>query len=180
MSQRHRQFLIIITAVLCDLGSPVIGAIHKCTDADGKVSFSDTACPSGSEAESMDIPSGPSKATGKRSNESYPSLPIEPSTFLDQRQNIGRLKQEPSTSATYRKWKQEELDATRRAEMLRKLDPRTGQPRVSRSGAVNSVTGEYLAPSGEGYVGTRDGRYYAPAGPNGVIDTRTGKFVPMH
>lgn len=43
---------------------------------------------------------------------------------------------------------------------------------------VNSVTGELYVPSGAGYVGTQDGTYYAPAGPNGVIDTRTGQFIP--
>lgn len=47
-------------------------------------------------------------------------------------------------------------------------------------GAVNVHTGEFLAPSGSGYVGTRDGTYYSPAGPNGVVNTRTGEFVPMH
>lgn len=46
---------------------------------------------------------------------------------------------------------------------------------------VNTVTGEMLNPTGGGhYVGTRDGRLYAPAGPNGIIDTRTGQFVPTH
>jgi len=48
------------------------------------------------------------------------------------------------------------------------------------TGAVNPVTGEYYAPSGRGYVGTRDGTYYAPAGPNGMIDTRSGQFIPVH
>ena len=37
----------------------------------------------------------------------------------------------------------------------------------------------YLTPSGQGYVGISDGRYYAPAGPNGVTDTRTGQFLPL-
>lgn len=48
------------------------------------------------------------------------------------------------------------------------------------TGAINPITGEYYAPSGSGYVGTRDGTYYAPAGPSGVIDTKTGKFIPVH
>jgi hypothetical protein len=47
-------------------------------------------------------------------------------------------------------------------------------------GAINPRTGEFYAPAGSGYVGTRDGTYYAPAGPNGVINTRTGEFVPLH
>lgn len=46
---------------------------------------------------------------------------------------------------------------------------------------INTVTGEMLNPVGGGhYVGTRDGRLYAPAGPNGIIDTRTGRFIPTH
>lgn len=181
MPQRHRQFIVIIaTAVLCNVGLPTIGAIHKCTDTDGKVSFSDTPCPGGSEAQTMDIPNHPSKASGERQNDAYQRPPMEPSPFSDQRQHANRPVQEATTSATFRKWKEEELDATRRGEMPRKLDPRTGEPRVRRPGAFNSVTGEYLAPAGKGYVGTRDGRYYAPAGPHGVIDTRTGQFMPVH
>lgn len=48
------------------------------------------------------------------------------------------------------------------------------------TGAINPRTGEHYSPAGPGYVGTRDGTYYAPAGPNGVINTRTGEYVPMH
>ncbi len=47
-------------------------------------------------------------------------------------------------------------------------------------GMTNPVTGEFLAPAGPGYVGTRDGRLYVPAGPSGIIDTRTGQFIPVH
>jgi len=46
-------------------------------------------------------------------------------------------------------------------------------------GAINPHTGEFYAPAGSGYVGTRDGTYYAPAGPNGVINTRSGDFIPV-
>jgi hypothetical protein len=46
-------------------------------------------------------------------------------------------------------------------------------------GKVNPRTGEYYAPAGSGYVG-RDGIYYAPAGPSGVINTRTGEFIPTN
>ncbi len=51
----------------------------------------------------------------------------------------------------------------------------------NNSGAINPRTGEVLVPTGDGgYTGTRDGRHYAPAGPNGVIDTTTGKFIPTN
>lgn len=46
-------------------------------------------------------------------------------------------------------------------------------------GAINPFTGEFLSPAGDGYVGTRDGTYYTPAGPNGIINTRTGDFSPL-
>jgi len=54
------------------------------------------------------------------------------------------------------------------------------EQKTVNTGAVNPVTGEYYAPAGRGYVGTRDGTYYAPAGTNGMIDTRTGQFIPVH
>lgn len=46
-------------------------------------------------------------------------------------------------------------------------------------GAINPYTGEYYAPAGSGYVDRR-GTYYTPAGPNGVINTQTGEYSPMH
>lgn len=46
-------------------------------------------------------------------------------------------------------------------------------------GAINPFTGEFLAPAGDGYVGTRDGTYYTPAGSHGIINTRTGEFSPL-
>lgn len=49
----------------------------------------------------------------------------------------------------------------------------------AKSKAINARTGEFLTPAGKGYVGTRDGTYYAPAGPHGVINTRNGQFIPM-
>jgi len=49
-----------------------------------------------------------------------------------------------------------------------------------RDATVNPRTGEALAPISPGYVGTRDGTYYAPAGPSGVINTRTGEFIPTN
>jgi hypothetical protein len=45
---------------------------------------------------------------------------------------------------------------------------------------INAQTGEMLTPSGGGYVGTRDGAYYTPAGKHGVINTRTNEFLPVH
>lgn len=49
-----------------------------------------------------------------------------------------------------------------------------------QQGITNTVSGEFLAPVGGGFVGTRDGRLYVPAGPNGIIDTRTGQYIPAY
>jgi ATPase subunit of ABC transporter with duplicated ATPase domains len=46
-------------------------------------------------------------------------------------------------------------------------------------GAINPSTGEYYAPAGSGYV-DQHGTYYTPAGSNGVINTQTGEYSPMH
>ncbi len=44
---------------------------------------------------------------------------------------------------------------------------------------TNTLTGEVLLPVGRNYIGTRNGRVYVPAGPNGgLIDTRGGGYVP--
>lgn len=45
-------------------------------------------------------------------------------------------------------------------------------------GTTNVTTGEFLAPIGPNFVGTRNGTVFVPAGPNGLINTRTGRFVP--
>lgn len=53
-----------------------------------------------------------------------------------------------------------------------------GDSSVNNIGAINVRTGQYYAPAGAGYVNPQDGTYYAPAGPTGVVDTRTGAFIP--
>jgi len=65
-----------------------------------------------------------------------------------------------------------------RAKDIKKAKRRTENR--NNAGAINVTTGEYLAPAGSGYVGTRDGTYYAPAGSHGIIDTRTGTFIPTN
>lgn len=56
----------------------------------------------------------------------------------------------------------------------------TGPVQKQNRGAINPRTGEFYAPAGDGYVSTRNGTYFTSAGPNGVINTRTGEFVPTH
>jgi hypothetical protein len=49
-----------------------------------------------------------------------------------------------------------------------------------RGNLVNPQTGEVIVPTGPNYTGTQDGRVYVPAGPHGVIDTRSGRYVPTN
>jgi hypothetical protein len=59
--------------------------------------------------------------------------------------------------------------------------PPTSMSTVPQRPVINTLTGEVLLPTGQNFVGTRDGRVYIPAGPNGaLIDTRGGAFVPAH
>jgi len=57
--------------------------------------------------------------------------------------------------------------------------PFTHSISATPSGAYNPWTGESLMKAGPGYVGTQDGTYYAPAGPKGVVNTKTGEFIPV-
>lgn len=49
---------------------------------------------------------------------------------------------------------------------------------TSRPNLVNPQNGDVAVPTGPNYTNARDGTVYVPAGPNGVIDTRTGSFIP--
>ena len=48
------------------------------------------------------------------------------------------------------------------------------------AGGYNPWTGESLMKAGSGFVGTQDGTFYAPSGPSGIINTKTGEFIPVH
>jgi len=72
------------------------------------------------------------------------------------------------------------MESPSRASMRRHATPVPPAPAVPPP-MTNTATGEPLIPSGGGhYTGTWDGRLYAPAGPNGIIDTQTGQFIPTH
>jgi hypothetical protein len=43
-------------------------------------------------------------------------------------------------------------------------------------GVLSARTGTPLAPAGDGY--TAGGVYYAPSGPSGAVNTRTGEYIP--
>ena len=61
-----------------------------------------------------------------------------------------------------------------------RVAPQFGNQNSPPAGAFNPQSGEHYSSAGPGYVSDRDGTYYAPAGPNGVINTRTGAFIPTH
>lgn len=53
--------------------------------------------------------------------------------------------------------------------------------RVNPDVSVDSYGGTFARDRGTGVmVDPRDGRVFAPAGPNGYIDTRTGQFYPAN
>jgi hypothetical protein len=47
-------------------------------------------------------------------------------------------------------------------------------------GLIDTGSGQYMAPAAGGYTDPRNGTFYAQSGPNGVVDTRTGEFIPTH
>lgn len=47
-------------------------------------------------------------------------------------------------------------------------------------GLIDSNSGQYMAPAAGGYIDPRNGTFYAQSGPNGVVNTRTGEFIPTH
>ena len=85
-----------------------------------------------------------------------------------------RLAEQASARAEVR---QRDL-AQRESERASQYVAPTSRPRASLG--VTTSYGEVFMPSGTGFVGTRDGTYYAPSGPNGVIDTRTGQYIPVN
>lgn len=46
------------------------------------------------------------------------------------------------------------------------------------SGLIEHGSGQYMPPAAGGYVDPRNGTFYSHAGPNGVVNTRTGEFRP--
>ncbi len=70
----------------------------------------------------------------------------------------------------------EEQQMRQHQQMLNEMGPVKVLPNGM---AINTGSGEFLAPSGSGYVGTQDGTFYTPAGQNGLINTGTGRFTPV-
>lgn len=51
--------------------------------------------------------------------------------------------------------------------------------RLPNGAAINTGSGQFLAPNGNGYVGTQDGNFYTPVGSNGLLNTGSGKITPV-
>ncbi len=84
--------------------------------------------------------------------------------------------------------KEKEIEATNRLadeiaksnlkkERLKRLHEEANNSSAT-NGAINPITGEFLVPSGQGYVGTKDGTFYTRTA-GGVINTKTGQFIPV-
>lgn len=50
----------------------------------------------------------------------------------------------------------------------------------SSQGLIDSASGQYMPPAAGGYTDPRNGIFYAQSGPNGVVNTQTGEFIPTH
>lgn len=55
---------------------------------------------------------------------------------------------------------------------------RQAQAQRFSPGAIDN-RGNYYTRSGPGVVDPKDGVYYAPAGKNGYVNTKTGEFTPL-
>jgi hypothetical protein len=55
-----------------------------------------------------------------------------------------------------------------------------GSRALGTGNLVNPRTGEVMVPIGPNFTGSRDGTVYIPAGPHGVIDTRSGRYIPTN
>ena len=53
-------------------------------------------------------------------------------------------------------------------------------PSSSSQKLMDVSSGQYMSPAAGGYTDPRNGTFYAQSGPNGVVNTRTGEFLPTH
>ncbi|WP_373508707.1 DUF4124 domain-containing protein [Thiocapsa sp.] len=130
MPGRCKDCLLILAIAVGGFSPPIAAEIHKCTSKDGKVSFSDVACPHDAAGETLDIagkPAGTAPDQGSYLNP-YPTA-HPPATRLDrQRTSESAKEQQPrtSTSLIYQKWLIEERNATIRGA----IPPEINRPRA--------------------------------------------------
>jgi len=165
------KILILALFVSCNA---VAEDIFKCISKKGAVSFQNSPCPSNNKSKIVHsyTPLPPPTAEELKRNRMHADA-------LDRMQLEMVLKGNNFPPIINSHSNNDEDIISERRKKTRMAEDLSAT-KYNNAGAINTRTGEFLAPAGEGYVGTRDGRFYTPAGPNGVIDTRTGQFIPMH
>ena len=129
MPGRSKDCLVILAIAVCGFSPPSAAEIHKCTGKDGKVAFSDVACPHDAVGETLNIPGTPASTApdqGPRLNADPTARPQ--ATRLDRERTREPTKeQQPrtNTSLIYRKWLIEERNATIRGA----IPPEINRPR---------------------------------------------------
>ncbi|CRI64277.1 exported hypothetical protein [Thiocapsa sp. KS1] len=128
MPGRCKDSLVILAIAVGGFSPPIAAEIHKCIGKDGKVSFSDVACPHDAAAEMLDMPGKPASPSPDQGSDLNPYPPAQPPARLDrQRTRDPAKEQQPrtNTSLIYRKWLIEERNATIRGA----IPPEINRPR---------------------------------------------------
>lgn len=129
MPGRCRDCLVILAIAWGGFSPPIAAEIHKCTSKDGKVSFSDVACPHDAVGETLDIPGKPAGNAHDHGSEVNPYPRAQPpATRLDRQQTRETAKEQPpqtNTSLIYQRWLIEERNATIRGA----IPPEINRPR---------------------------------------------------
>jgi hypothetical protein len=129
MPRRCKDCLVILAIAVCGFSLPTAAEIHKCTSKDGKVSFSDVACPLDAAGEMLDTAGNPASTALNQGSDLSPSPTAQPpATRLDRQRSRESAKgQQPATNTSliYQKWLIEERNATIRGA----LPPEINRPR---------------------------------------------------
>lgn len=116
MPGRCQDCLVIFAIAVCGFSPPIAAEIHKCTGKDGKVSFSDVACPYDALGETLNIPGTPASSAPAQGSDLSPNPTAQPPTTRRDRQRTREPnKEQPprsNTSLIYQKWLIEERNAT--------------------------------------------------------------------
>jgi hypothetical protein len=116
MPGRCKDCLMILAIAVGGFSPPIAAEIHKCTSKDGKVSFSDVACPHDAAGETLDIAGKPASTAPDQGTDLNPYPTAQPpANRLDRQRTRESAKEQPpqtNTSLIYRKWLIEERNAT--------------------------------------------------------------------
>ncbi|SDX56067.1 protein of unknown function [Thiocapsa roseopersicina] len=129
MPGRCQDYFMILAISVGGFSPPSAAEIHKCISKDGKVSFSDVACPQDAAGETLDIPRKPASPSPDQGSDLSPYPTAQPPARLDrQRTREPAKEQQPrtNTSLIYQKWLIEERNATIRGA----IPPEINRPRA--------------------------------------------------